>query len=423
MNKTDLKQIIIDQKAEIDILLKKHIIKRTAVSFSELDMQNDLIKVIMGVRRSGKSVFSHLILKGQLYGYINFDDERLLALKSDGLNDIYQLILEIDPDVKAIIFDEIQNIKGWELFVNRLKRKGLQIIITGSNSNLLSQELATHLTGRHLSYEIFPFSFKEYLAYLNKDHLISSSLTTEQKAQVMNLFDQYIQRGGFPETLDLDPVYLYLRELYDKLITRDIVTRYALKNVGLLKNVALYLVSNFGNRVSYNRINNILEAKSVHTVQNYVDYLEQVYLAFQLKPFSFKVSESIKHPRKTYCIDTGMIHALAPKTTLDSGRLMENIVFLELKRRSKDIFFYPGKKGEIDFIVRNGQKIETLLQVCFDINDPETYKRETKALIAASTELSCDHLVMITRDERKDLKENKKTIHCIPVWQWLLGKG
>ena len=190
MNKTDLKQIIIDQKAEIDILLKKHIIKRTAVSFSELDMQNDLIKVIMGVRRSGKSVFSHLVLKGQLYGYINFDDERLLALKSDGLNDIYQLILEIDPDVKAIIFDEIQNIKGWELFVNRLKRKGLQIIITGSNSNLLSQELATHLTGRHLSYEIFPFSFKEYLAYLNKDHLISSSLTTEQRPQVMNLFDQ-----------------------------------------------------------------------------------------------------------------------------------------------------------------------------------------------------------------------------------------
>jgi len=423
MDNLTLKQIILDQRDELAVLFKKDIIERRLVSFHESDMRTDLLKVITGVRRCGKSVYAHLILRGLKYAYINFDDERLMGLEAADLNDVYQVLREITPDAAALIFDEIQNVSGWELFINRLKRKGLQIVITGSNSNLLSQELSTHLTGRYLPYELFPFSFREYLDFFGKPASPDQGISTDQKADLLSMLDGYIQRGGFPETFVLESPYGYLRELYDKLITRDIVLRYALQNVKALKDIALYLVSNFGNRFSYNRLRNMFDIKSVHTAQNYTEYLERVYLVFQLPAFSHKVSQHARHPRKIYCVDSGMINALAPRLTIDLGRMIENLVFLEMKRRGREIFFYPMPSGEVDFVVRDQNRVRQLVQVCLSVDNPETLKRELKSLCKASAELSCSNLVVLTWDTERDVLNAGTSIRLIPLWKWLLEKS
>lgn len=420
MEKHLIKQILLEQKEEIAGLFRERIVERDRGRAAKKMIESDLIKVIMGVRRCGKSILAHQSLRPKEYGYVNFDDERLIGAQKEDLNNFLEVLQEITPGLKYLLFDEAQNIEGWELFVNRLKRNRYVVTVTGSNAKLLSKDLATHLTGRHFGIELYPFSFKEFLSYKNIAVSEKDFYMTEKRALINRLLDEYLTAGGFPEIFHLEAKQQYLRELFNKIITRDVVSRYNIKYVKTLKEVALYVISNFGSRVTYNKIKKIFDIKSVHTAKNYLNYLEETYLVFQLEPFSFKVKEQIKQPRKVYCVDTGLISALVPKTTVDYGRVMENAVFLELKRREKEVFYYSDPAYEVDFLIKEGAKITQLIQVCRSLKDDETKKREVGALLKASQLLKCRHLLIITGDEEREERAGGKKIEIVPLWKWLL---
>ncbi|MCX6383555.1 MAG: ATP-binding protein, partial [Actinobacteria bacterium] len=311
MEKQAMKQILLDQREEIKKIFNIKIIEREIEEKVRESLKDNLIKVVIGVRRCGKSVLSHHLLKDKNYAYINFDDERLISVKAEDLNDFLEALKEINPDFNYLLLDEIQNVTGWELFVNRLKRMGYNLIITGSNSKLLSKELSTYLTGRHFTIELFPFSFQEFLKYKNFKYIENDLYITEKRAQIKRLFGEYLKFGGFPELFKIKFKEQYLRDLHDKIVTRDVVARYKIKYFKVLKEISLYLISHFGSRITYHKLKNIFEINSVHTIKNYISYLEEAYLIFQLFPFSFKLKNQLRGARKVYTIDAGLINSIS----------------------------------------------------------------------------------------------------------------
>jgi len=421
MNKIKAKEIILEQKKEIKNILKGKIIEREIEREIEQSLKDNLVKVIIGVRRSGKSILAHRLLENKRYGYINFDDERLLAVKTKDLNDLLEILKEIEPSSDYLLFDEIQNVAGWELFVNRLKRSGHKIVITGSNSKLLSGELATHLTGRHFEIELYPFSFKEFLHYQGKHFSDNDFYLTNKRALIKKELNNYLRAGGFPELFKIQNKEQYLKDLHNKIINRDIIERHNIKYVKTIKEISIFLLTNFGSKITYHKIKNTFDIKSVHTAKKYVSCLEDAYLISELLPFSFKVKEQVKKPRKVYGIDLGLIKAVSSEFSPNTGRAMENIVFLELKRRGKEIYYYTSANDkEVDFVIKQGLKPSQLIQVCFNLENKDTVKREIDGLLRASQELKCGNLLVITWDEEKEEKIKGKTIKFIPLWKWLL---
>lgn len=423
MERQYIKQILLDQKTEIENIFKeKIIVKREIEDYARQALKSPLIKIIAGARRSGKSFLAHQMLSEKKFGYVNFDDERLASADTEDLNDFLEILQEINPDLDYLFFDEIQNIYGWELFANRLKRNGYNIIITGSNSKLLNRELATHLTGRHILIELYPFSFKEFLNYKNIKIEEDNFYITKKRAQVKKALNEYLSIGGFSELYKTELKKQYLRDLYNKIIDRDIALRHKIKHFKTLREIALYLISNFSASITYHKLKNIFEIKSVHTVKNYVEYLAESYLVFQLYPFSFKLKEVVKGSRKVYGIDTGLINAVSAESSPNMGKIMENAVFLELKRMGKEIYFYNiPTGGEVDFAVKKGRIISELIQVCYNIGNYDTKKREITALIKASKELKCNNLTIITDDtDEAEEKHKGKTIKIIPLYKFLL---
>jgi len=422
MNKTKAKEIILEQKREAENVLKdKAIIKREVEAKIDRSLKDNLVKVIIGVRRSGKSILAHRLLQNKTYGYLNFDDERLLGIKTNDLNSLLEILNEITPQANYLLLDEIQNITGWELFANRLKRNGYNLVITGSNSKLLSSELATHLTGRHFEIELYPLSFKEFLLYQGKTFSQDDFYLTNKRAEIKKYLNEYLLLGGFPELFKVQMKEQYLRDLHNKIINRDIVERHNIRYVKTLKEISLFLLSNFGSKITYHKIKNVFDLKSVHTVKKYINYLESAYLISELAPFSFKIKEQIKKPRKVYGIDLGLIRAVSANFSPNTGRALENLVFLEFKKRKQDIYFYANQKDkEVDFVVKKGLKAKELIQVCFDLSDQVTSKRELKGLLSASLELKCNNLTIITWDEEREEKIKGKKIKIMPLWKWLL---
>jgi len=421
MEKQQLKSVLLEQKAEIAELLETETIQRSREAETKKALKNNLVKVLIGVRRCGKSFLAHQILKGKEYGYVNFDDERFVGARTEDLNDFLEAVNEISPNARYLLLDEVQNIEGWELFANRLKRAGYNLVITGSNAKLLSQELATHLTGRHASLELFPFSFKEFLKRKGLNFSAEDLYLTKNRAAVKKALEQYMQQGGFPELFSVENKKQYLRDLYDKIISRDIMPRHKVRFGKELKELAVYLFSNFGSRFTYRKLKNVFEIKSSHTVKNYVNYLEEAYLIFELLPFSFKLKQQLNSARKIYCIDNGMINAISFQNSANSGSLMENLVFLELKMQKKETYFYLNERGrEVDFLIRENRKITELIQVCYDLKNVETKERELSALIKSSEELGCNKLTVIAWDDDKVEIYKEKKIKCIPLWKWLL---
>ncbi len=421
MEKQLIKQIVLEQREEIKKIFEEKIIEREVEKKARKMLETNLIKVIIGPRRCGKSVLAYRLVKDKKYGYINFDDERLIGIKTNDLNSCLEVLEEINPGFKYLLLDEVQNVRGWELFVNRLKRSGYNIVITGSNSKLLSKELATHLTGRHFIIELFPFSFREFLSYQDFQVKKEDIFITQKRARIKKFFNEYLKSGGFPEVMKLELKKQYLRELYDKIISRDILSRYGIKYIKDLKEIALFAISNFGSKVSYHKIKNLFEIKSVHTAKNYLNYLEEAYLIFQLLPFSFKIKNQLRQSKKLYTIDTGLINAIAPKFSPDTGKLMENLVFLELKRQGKEIYFYSQPIGyEVDFVIREGLRIKQLIQVCYSVAREETKKREIKGLLRTGRDLICNNLLVITSDYEGEERIKNKKIKYIPLWKWLL---
>jgi predicted AAA+ superfamily ATPase len=418
-----LKNAIIQQKLEKERFLSKKYIPREKLGAFKQVLSSDMIKVITGPRRAGKSVFAILLLKNEDFAYVDFDDEALL--KPDNYDAILTALLEVYPKSKYFLFDEIQNLDKWEVFVSKLHRRGYNLVLTGSNARLLSSELSTALTGRYAAVEILPFSFGEFLLARNYQPA-QAEASPEVKATLLGFLEEYLYQGGYPEVtvknLEVKP---YLQTLFDALLLKDVVKRFRVRYTQQIYDLAQYLMAHFAAEFSYTKLRNALGLRSTATVEKYAGYLEEAYLLYSLSRFSHKFKEQLKAPKKAYFVDTGFLTAKAFQVSPNSGRLMENVVFIELIRRgyvpNGGIFYYKTRNNkEVDFILRAGTKVEWLIQVCMDIDSEGTRKREQDALIEAGEELDCNRLTILSWDTEAREQVKGKEIEIVPLWKWLL---
>jgi len=421
-----IKETVLQHKAEKERFIsesKKYIL-REKIPYVEKFLNENIIKVITGPRRAGKSVFCMLLLKEKEFAYLNFDDENLVKIKN--YDELIKVLYEVYPNAKYFFFDEIQNLDKWELFINKLHRRNFNLIITGSNAKLLDTEISSVLTGRYVSINVFPFSFREFLKAKNFELDNKEISLPEIKGKILNFLSEYITTGGFPEVVvkNLD-TKVYLETLFDAILLKDVVKRYKVRFVPQIYDLATYLLSNFSSEFSFTKIRNILSFSSTNTVEKYIQYLEESYLLFILNRFSFKLKEQIKTPKKIYVADNGFILSKSFQFSNNIGKLIENIVFCELLRRDYkpniDIFYHKTKNGkEVDFVLKQATKINKLIQVCYNIGDTNTKEREIKSLLTASEELSCNNLEIIGWDYEAEEKHKGKTIKFVPLWKWLL---
>ena len=412
-----MKTTILNQRAERDELLSRPYQQRHTKYDADELLQNPLIKLITGPRRVGKSVFALLMLQGKNFAYLNFDDNQLLEkwdedLAISALDDVY-------PDYDFMLLDEIQNLPDWDLWVSKLYRRGKNLIITGSNANMLSSEMATVLTGRYLQIEMLPFSLDETMRWKN-----ISPDREEQAAQAIMLADDYMRNGGYPETIPARSITRsYLSTLFDSILLKDVAKRHNVRNTTDLYNLATYLLSNFCNPISANELAGELGLSSVATTKKFCDYLNEPYLFFYLPRFNNKLKLMNKAPKKVYVVDNGFVQSTAFNLSENLGRLLENQVFVELLRRGyipgQTLFYYRTRNDkEIDFVTRKGAKVEQLIQVCYDMTSEKTRKRELDALVEASEELHCDNLLVITNLQEEKIEWKDKEIAVKPVSQF-----
>jgi predicted AAA+ superfamily ATPase len=421
-----LRSILLDQREELQAPapLGKWV-PRTREAALRQALERPLIKVIMGVRRSGKSVLARRVLAGRDFAYVNFDDERLAFLRTEDLQRVEKAVRSLWPSCRLWLLDEVQNVEGWELFVNRLHRAGHNLVVTGSNSKLLSRELATSLTGRYVGIELFPFSFGEFLA-ARGDGLPGSGISTAERAHLEERLREYAQQGGFPEAVLGSASDAYLRELHDKIVSRDIVARFRVRQPRTLRELSLYFFSNPAAPVTDRSLMRAFGLKSPHTAANYLAFLEEAYLVLLARPFTLKFRERTRRPRKVYTVDNGMTRALSVKISPDRGALLENLVFQELRRRGADAYGFGSADYEVDFLVREGGRVAQLIQVAASLDRPETVAREFRALRAAGVALRCDELLLLTPDGTPPPAAwipPGPAVRSESLWRWLLGGG
>jgi len=413
------KQVLLDQQKEKnEILLENLTARREEVYF---DLNSQLAQIVIGVRRSGKSTICHkvLIQNNINYAYVNFDDERLYHLKTEDLNAVLEALYMVYGDFKYLFCDEIQNIPSWFLFVNRLLRQKIRLIITGSNAKLLSSELSTHLTGRYNQIELFPFSFSEILAYKNISADDDSTLGIAHRKAA---FEEYMSQGGFPELFEIKNKKAYIRNLFNSIILRDIKQRFSVRYPEALRKMADYLTDTLCSEINYKSLAKQFSFGSAHTAENYVSYLRQAYLLIGLQKFSFKSGERIRN-EKNYVIDTAFIStAKEGFSEQNFGWRLENIVCIELFRRRNqtlnDVYYY--KNGyEIDFVLVSDNKVVELIQVSADISSQKTFNREVNALFSAAAKLHCNNLTLITLNENRTYTAENQTINIVSVLKWL----
>lgn len=421
MDERIIEEAISEQKEELEANLKKNFCSRKEENL--IDTESSLAQVVIGVRRSGKSTLCLNVLKSEKskFAYINFDDERFSEVKSEDLNKILECLYKVYGNFNLLFIDEIQNIESWCLFVNRLLRQGMHILITGSNAKLLSGELATHLTGRHIQTELFPFSFSEFCDYKKIE---KNYITTKSKANIRAAFDEYLMNGGFPELFNLKRKQTYINELVNNIISNDIEKRYSIKYKKAFENLTQHILNVAPSKINYRDLQRIFEISSAHTVENYIKYIQNAYLIITLHKYSAK-SKIRTRDEKAYAVDVALMNkrenAFEGKNL---GWRLETIVFIELLRRFKpkncDIYYYEESSYEIDFVICNGNTVIQLVQVSFDVSNEKTLRREVKSLFSASKKLNCKNLILITDHERKTIKENDIEVRIVPAYEWIL---
>ena len=373
----------------------------------ETDRINIPIKfttVISGIRRSGKStLLRQLTERFKRFNYLNFEDVRVFDFDLTDFRRLEEVFSEFS-NAKTYFFDEIQNVPNWERYVRTLVDKNKRVIITGSNASLLSREIGGKLTGRQISYELFPFSYNEYLAFSQRKRSIKS-------------FESYFLNGGFPEYLKNNNVMI-LQELLNDIIARDIIVRYNLRNAKVVKDVALYLISNVGKEFTFQRLRKLYQLGSVNSIINLLKYYEESYLLFSVSQFDYSFRKQIVNPKKIYAIDTGFIRANSVSFSQDNGRLLENIVFLQFKRKRNEVFYFR-QNNECDFITRNAKQELHAYQVCYKLVE-ENKDREINGLLDALNYLKLKSGLIITYNQQDEFDINDKKITVIPVWKWLL---
>ncbi len=416
-------QVLAEQKEEIESYKTQKWVARKEESLFEFN--TTMAQVVIGVRRSGKSTICHKVLleRDIRYGYVNLDDDRLADMQVKDLNTVLSCVYQLyGTDISYLVLDEIQDVDGWYLFVNRLMRTSLHIFITGSNAKLLSGELATHLTGRYNEIHLYPFSFSEYCQYHQID---TQSITTKADADRKRAFMDYIHDGGFPEMQGLRNKRAYVQSLIEAILRKDIQKRFKIRHIEALRKLAHHLINNACQEVNYDDLSDMLGIAD-KTAKKYVDYLSQAFLIQLMTRHSFKSQERIRN-QKAYIVDTGMQsnrdNALAPENL---GWRLENVAYIELLRRCShdflDVYYYKptARAKEVDFVVCDKNKAVELIQVAYAIDTQRAYDRETSSLVKASDALSCNHLTLVAFSPTRDVVVEGKTIHIVSVLEWLL---
>lgn len=419
-----IETIVEEQLEELQAMAEQNFCERREEI--EVNLNSKMAQVAIGVRRSGKSVlcYNALTKAGVKFAYINFDDERLANIKVDDLNNVLLVLNEIYGDFKYLFMDEPQDVDGWHLFVNRLLRKGMHVIITGSNAKLLSGELATHLNGRSMEIPLYPFSFKEYCDYYNVD---VKSKTTLKKSERLNLFDKYLEIGGFPELFTETNVAGYINSLVSKIINNDIVKRHKIKYKATLEALINHILNIAPSEISYDELAQLFNIKSHHTAENYVDFAEKAYLISICKRWSPKSKVRVGS-RKAYPIDVALMNNRKDAFVGDNlGYRLETIVYIELLRRTKplnqNVFYLKEQSGEADFLVCDGNTVLEVVQVSYDISSEATRKREINGLILGAQKTKCKKLTLITRHNQEQIVKRGYNINIVPAYDWLVDYG
>ena len=424
MDTRELERVLLDQKEELEALRNKSFCHR--LEESQIDLNSNLAQVVIGVRRSGKSTlcFNALEKSKVRYAYVNLDDENLYGLTVKDMNDILQVLYSIYGNFTHLFLDEIQNIKGWHLFVNRMLRKGMHVLLTGSNSKLLSGELASHLTGRHHTIELLPFSFRDWCNY---NGIATAPLTTKNMGILMGAFDKYLRQGGFPELLIERNHTSYIDSLFHNIITQDIQKRFNVKYIDSLERLAGHLLNISPTIIVKDKLQEQFGFKSHHTLGNYLSYLAQTYLICKVSKYSTKSRER-SVAEKAYAIDVAFMNkrenALAGENL---GWRLETIVYLELRRRlrteEEDIYYFDNGNTEADFIVCNGNKATGVYQVSYNIENPKTRRREVNGAITAAKTTKCNDVYILTDHQSETIVQNGIKIKAMPVWEWIVREG
>jgi uncharacterized protein len=419
ISKDILRQVVIKQKKEINI--KQDIIKRDILDEILKWIKDDRIIILTGVRRCGKStLLNQLMIQTTQWSYINFEDERLLDFRAQDFEMLNEVLIETYGTTQIYFFDEIQNIDKFETFVRRLQDEGKKVIITGSNATLLSKEFGTRLTGRYKSFEIFPFSFSEYLRFNKIETKSKDWYDINKKVKLLKIFEQYLTIGGLPEYIknkDND----YIRTLFENILYKDIITRYSIKREKILKELVNILATNATSQITYNSLKNTLNLSNAITVKEYISYLNNSYLFFELLKISHSIKKQIASPRKIYLVDLSFHQVCGLTFTPNKGRNLENLAFIELKRKGNDIYYYSNK-NECDFVIKDGPKIIKAIQVCYTL-DESNKKREINGLVDAMNTFKLTEGTILTFEQTEEIKIENKRIRILPLLKWSLEEN
>jgi len=391
--------------------VKKHLRSPFAIVFS-------------GLRRVGKSTLLAQVA-GKFYSnqyyYVNFEDERLMNFDAADFDSLHEILVELFGDKKVFFLDEIQNVTGWERFVRRMIDQGFKFYLAGSNASLLSRELGTKLTGRYLMIELLPFSFAEFLRFKKISIPADLSiLAAPARGKLKKEFNDYLTKGGIPDALKY-PNSGWPKTLYEDVLFRDVAARYKIDEVKALKELAFYLISNVGRLISFNKLKDWLKLGSVNTVKSYIDYLEAGWLIFVINQYAWSVKKQQIAAKKIYGIDTGLVREVGFAFSKNRGSLLENLIFLQLRRRYKQIFYYRTENNlEVDFYLPRNK---ILIQVSQNLADSETRNREIASLRQAMAEIKANRGLILTEGEKETLKLNGSIIEIKPIFEWLLEKN
>lgn len=414
INKNNLRQVIYEQRQN---MLGETVPRKIASMLVDCPE----VLVISGVRRCGKSVLLQQIRdnrKERDY-YLNFDDERLIHFTVEDFQTLSEVFAEDFGPQNSYYLDEVQNVNGWERFVSRLYANGIKVFVTGSNANLLSRELGTFLTGRHVTHTLYPFSYVEFLEARNVVFTRDMLYTTNGRAKLLRLFREYLIVGGFPQYV-FHGNDNYLNSLYNDIIYKDVLVRNKLTNEQQIKELMYHLTSNIAHRFTYNSLTKQAGIKSAETAKSYVSYLESTYIISQLNKYDYSLGIQMRSPKKAYCIDNAIINKIGFNATDNLGSTLENSVYIELCRRGADVYYYSDN-SECDFVVRKGIYVVEAIQVTVSLDDAKTRKRELDGLLEAMKAFSLDESLIITLENEEDITvEGTGIIHVVPAWKWML---
>lgn len=410
-----LRQVVSKQKAEL--LSRLDSTRRDVLDEILQWFDDNRVIILTGVRRCGKSTLLQQIMANtSKWGYVNFEDERLLGFKAQDFEMLNEVLIEMYGSVQIYFFDEVQNIEKFETFVRRLQDERKKIVLTGSNAALLSKEFGTRLTGRYKSFEVYPFSFKEFLDFKKIAVQKGEYYAVEKKVSIIKLFKEYLLNGGLPEYLKNNDVD-YIRTVYENIVYKDVITRYSLKSEKIIKELVNILATNATLPLTYNSLKKAVGLSNAITIKEYIWYLNNSYLFFELLKFSHSVKQQLASPRKIYLVDSAFNQVCGLDFTPNKGRNLENAVFIELKRRGKEIFYYANNR-ECDFVIKERTKISAAIQVCHVLDDSNR-EREIQGIVEAMDAFKLKEGVILTFEQTEEINIDQKKIRVLPVFRWI----